>query len=73
MAEHERHARELQSALARTQKQARDEAYRTQHFFSAALADLLRDLCTDLEPVPPDVEAALARIRKLLADERPAA
>jgi hypothetical protein len=73
MAENERHARELQSALARTQKQARDEAYRTQHFFSAGLADLLRDLCTDLEPVPPDVEAALARIRKLLADERPAA
>ena len=69
----ERRVRELQTALDRMQRQARDEAYRTQHFFSAALSDLLNDLRNDLEPVPPDVEAALARIRKLLADERPAA
>jgi hypothetical protein len=72
-ADHDRRVNELQTALARTQKQARDEAYQTQHFFSAALADLLNDLRDDLEPVPPDVEAALAHIRKLLADERPAA
>jgi hypothetical protein len=69
----ERRVSELQTALDTTQWQARDEAYRTQHFFSAALADLLNDLRNDLEPVPPHVEAALARIRKLLADERPAA
>jgi hypothetical protein len=63
---------ELQRALEQTQRQARDEAYRTQHFFSAALSDLLNDLRNDLEP-EPDVQGALARIRKLLTDERPAA
>lgn len=72
-AECERRVNELQTALDETQRQARDEAYRTQHFFLAALSDLLNDLRDDLEPVPPDVEAALARIRKLLTDERPAA
>jgi hypothetical protein len=69
----ERRVRGLQTALDKTQRQARDEAYRTQHFFSTALSDLLNDLRNDLEPVPPDVEAALAHIRKLLADKRPAA
>jgi hypothetical protein len=69
----ERRVSELQTALDTTQWQARDEAYRTQHFFSAALSDFLNDLRNDLEPVPPNVEAALARIRKLLTDERPAA
>lgn len=68
-----RRVSELQTALEKTQGQARDEAFRTQHFFAAALSDLLNDLRNDLEPVPPDVEAALARIRKLLTDERPAA
>jgi hypothetical protein len=72
-AEWERRVSELQTALDTTQQQAREDAYRTQHFFSAALAELLSDLRRDLEPVPPNVEAALARIRKLLADERPAA
>jgi hypothetical protein len=33
----------------------------------------LNDLRNDLEPAPPDMEGALARIRKLLTDERPAA
>jgi hypothetical protein len=69
----ERRVNELQTALDETQRQASDEAYRTQHFFLAALADLLNELRNDLEPMPPDVEAALARIRKLLTDERPAA
>lgn len=69
----ERLVSELQTALDTTQWQARDEAYQTQHFFSAALSDLLNDLRNDLEPVPPNVEAALAHIRKLLTDERPAA
>jgi hypothetical protein len=72
-AECARRITELQAALEKTGRQARDEAYRTQHFFSAALTDLLNDLRSDLEPSPPDVEAALARIRKLLAGERPAA
>ncbi len=53
--------------------QAREEAYRTQHFYAAALSDLLNDLCSDLERMPPDVEAALVRIRKLVNGERPAA
>jgi hypothetical protein len=69
----ERRAAELQIALDMSQSQARDEAYRAQHFFSAALSDLLNDLRNDLEPVPPDVEGALGRIEKLLTDKRPAA
>jgi hypothetical protein len=73
-ASYDRRVAELQAALDKTQRQAREEAYRTQHFFSAALSDLLNDLRTDLEPAPPDVEAALTRIRKLLTDDqRPAA
>jgi biopolymer transport protein ExbB/TolQ len=70
----DRRVADLQAVLEKTQRQAREEAYRTQHFFSAALSDLLNDLRDDLEPAPPDVEAALARIRKLLTDDqRPAA
>jgi ABC-type phosphate transport system auxiliary subunit len=61
-AEYERRTRELQTALDTTRTQAREEAYRTQHFYAAALSDLLNDL-----------EAALMRVRKLLAGERPAA
>jgi hypothetical protein len=69
----ERRTRELQAALDKTRTQARDEAYQTQHFYAAALSELLNDLRSDLQHMPPDVEAALARIRKLLAGERPAA
>ena len=63
----------LQTALDTTRTQAREEAYRTQHFYVAAFSDLLNDLRVDLERIPPDVEAALIRVRKLLAGERPAA
>ena len=69
----ERQRRQLQGALDKTRKQARDEAYSTQHFYAAALSDLLNDLRRDLERTPPDVEAALRRIRKLLEGQRPAA
>jgi len=69
----ERQRRQLQAALDKTRKQARDEAYSTQHFYAAALSDLLNDLRRDLERTPPDVEAALRRIRKLLEGQRPAA
>ncbi len=65
--------RELQEALDSSRQQARDEAYQTQHLYVAALSDLLRELRIDLEQLPPDVEAALARIRKMLPGERPAA
>jgi hypothetical protein len=68
-----RRARELQATLDKTRRQAREDAYQTQRFYTAALSDLLVDLSTDLERVPPDVDAALSRIRKLLSDERPAA
>jgi hypothetical protein len=69
----DRRTRQLQSALDKAQVQARDEAYQTQHFYAAALSDLLGDLRTDLEQMPPDVDAALARIRRALAGQRPAA
>jgi flagellar biosynthesis/type III secretory pathway protein FliH len=65
--------RELQAALDETRAEARNEAYQTQHFYAAALSELLNDLRTDLERTPPAVEPALAQIRKLLAGERPAA
>jgi hypothetical protein len=69
----DRRTRRLQSALDKAQAQARDEAFQTQHFHATALSDLLGSLGTDLERVPPDVDAALARIRKALAGQRPAA
>ena len=69
----DRRIRELQAALDKTRMQAREEAYRTQHFYAAALSDLLNDLRSDLEQMPPDVDAALTRIRKLLSGQRPAA
>ena len=69
----ERRVRELQAALDRTRAQASHDAYQTQHFYATALSDLLNELRTSLERTPPDVETALARIRKLLAGERPAA
>jgi len=72
-AECERRVRELQTALDKTRMQAREEAYRTQHFSSTAFSALLNDVRSDLERIPPDMEAALLRIRKLLAGERPAA
>jgi DNA anti-recombination protein RmuC len=68
-----RRIHELQSALDKIRRQAREEAYRTQHFYASAFSDLLNDLRRDLERMPPDVDAALTRIRKLLARPRPAA
>jgi hypothetical protein len=64
---------ELQTELEATKAQAREDAYQTRHFYSAAVSDLLTDLRSDLERVPPDVEGALIRIRRLLSGERPAA
>jgi hypothetical protein len=72
-ADSERRLRRLQAALDRTRAQARNDAYQTQHFYAAALSDLADDLLADLERRPPDVEAALVRIRKLLASEHPVA
>jgi hypothetical protein len=68
----DRRIRELRAALDRTRAQARNDAFQTQHFHVVALSDLLNDLLGDLERTPPDVEASLIRIRKLLASEHPA-
>jgi chromosome segregation ATPase len=69
----ERRVRELQSALDKTRVQAHNDAYQIQRFYAAALSELLNDLRTNLEREPPNIETALARIRKLAAGERPAA
>lgn len=66
----QRRIRELQAALDRTRTQARNEAYQTQHFYAAMLSELATDLLADLEQRPPDVEAALVRIRTLLTSKR---
>lgn len=68
----QRRNRELQAALGRTRAQARKDAYRTQHFYAAALSDLASALVADLERTPPDIQRALARIRKLLPPQLPA-
>jgi hypothetical protein len=68
----DRRIRDLQASLDRTRSQARKDAYQTQHFYAAAISDLADDLFADLERTPADVEAALKRIRKLRASERPA-
>jgi hypothetical protein len=67
----ERRIRDLQAALEKTRAQARKDAYQTQHFYAAALSDLGNDLLADLEQRPPDVDAALVRIRRLLTSGRP--
>jgi molybdopterin converting factor small subunit len=69
----DRRIRDLRAELDKTRAQAREDAYRTQHFYASALSDLLNDLRSDLERIPPDVETALTRIRKLLASGSPAA
>ena len=71
-ADSRRRIRELQAALNRTRAQAGKDAYQTQHFYAAALSELADELLADLERRPPDVEAALLRIRTLLTFERPA-
>jgi TolA-binding protein len=72
-AECERRVAKLRREQETTRAQAREDAYQTRHFYSTALSDLLNDLRSDLEQIPPDVDAALVRIRRLLAGERPAA
>jgi hypothetical protein len=65
--------RKLESALQRTEDEAREHAYRMQRFYATSLSDLLRDVQANLEAKPPNIEGALARIRELLGGERPAA
>ena len=68
-AESQRRIRELQAALDKTRTRARNDAYQTQHFYAVVLSDLATDLLADLERTPPNVEAALVRIRTLLTSE----
>lgn len=72
-AECESRVRELETALQKTEADAREHAYRMQRFYATSLADLLRDVQADLQETPPNLEGALARIRVLLDGERPAA
>jgi hypothetical protein len=65
--------RELETLLQKAETEARDDAYRMQRFYAAALSDLLRDVQSDLENEPPDLERTLARIHELIDGERPAA
>jgi hypothetical protein len=69
----ERRIRELESALEKTEAEAREHAYRMQRFYVASLSDLLRNVQAELERKPPNLEQALVRIRELLDGERPAA
>jgi hypothetical protein len=65
--------RELETLLQKAETEAREDAYRMQRFYAAALSDLLRDVQSDLENEPPDLERTLARIHELIDGERPAA
>jgi hypothetical protein len=65
--------RELETLLQKAETEARDDAYRMQRFYAAALSDLLRDVQSDLENEPPYLERTLARIHELIDGERPAA
>jgi biopolymer transport protein ExbB/TolQ len=68
-AHHRRRVRELEEALERTRRDAREQAYRSQRLYVLALEEALAQIREDLEKGPPDVEGALAKIDELLADE----
>lgn len=68
----ESRVRGLESALQKRELEVREEAYRMQRFYAASLADLLRDVQTDLEETPPNLDRALGRIRELLDTPREA-
>jgi hypothetical protein len=59
---------ELEAQLERLRRQNQ-----IQRFYTVAFVDLLREIRIDLEAVPPEVDTALARIREVVADGRPAA
>jgi hypothetical protein len=65
--------RELETLLRQAETEAREDAYRMQRFYAAALSHLLRDVQSDLENEPPDLDRTLARIHELIDGERPAA
>jgi hypothetical protein len=65
--------RELEAALQSSEAEAREQAYRIQRFYAAALTDILGGVQANLEQEPPNVANALERVRELLDGERPAA
>jgi hypothetical protein len=72
-AEYQTRIHELERALVRAERDAREQAYWMHRFYASSLSDLLRELRSDLQRQPPNVEAALHRIGELLDGERPAA
>jgi biopolymer transport protein ExbB/TolQ len=67
---HRARVRELERSLERTQRDAREQAYRAQRLYVLALGETLARVREELEKDPPDVEAALAKIQEMLADEK---
>lgn len=67
---HRARVRELKQSLERTQRDAREQAYRAQRLYVLALGEALARIREELEKDPPNVEAALARIQEMLADEK---
>jgi biopolymer transport protein ExbB/TolQ len=65
---HRRRVRELEEALERTRRDAREQAYRSQRLYVFALGEALTQIREELEKGPPDVKGALAQIQELLAD-----
>jgi biopolymer transport protein ExbB/TolQ len=65
---HRRRVRELEKALERTRRDAREQAYRSQRLYVFALGEALTQIREELEKGSPDVEGALATIQELLAD-----
>jgi hypothetical protein len=69
----EARVRNLEAALQTSEADAREQAYRIQRFYAAALTDILGAVQADLAHDPPNVANALERVRQLLDGERPAA
>jgi biopolymer transport protein ExbB/TolQ len=67
---HRARVRELKQSLERTQRDAREQAYRAQRLYVLALGEAMARIRDELEKDPPNVKAALARIQEMLADEK---
>src|SRR5712692_2069664 len=70
---YEKRVQALERALHDARSEARDQAYQAQRLYAIGLVDVLEGIRSDLAAVPPDMEAALERIRNLLARAQPTA
>ena len=61
--------RELEEAVQRTNREAREQAYQAQRLYILALEESLTRVREELEKTPPDVKGALGRITELLTTE----